>query len=164
MLSANYVVNAFFKTKIGSKCFAIHNCTLWSGWAFASLQIYCLTHMTVSLRAFFHSEWYTPEASAFSASLCIFSIPWGGVAVFGLELDKCIYQQGGECVTQTTLRGRMFLQGGVSTQRESMLLRVHTFERLHLFRGSSFWVGFARCVEPLPLLEGLPVSRCFELC
>ena len=58
-----------------------------------------------------------------------------------------MYQQGGECFTQTTPRG-------VTTQKESILLTVHTFEILHLFRGTCIWVAFARCVEPLLLLEG----------
>ena len=44
---------------------------------------------------------------------------------------------------------------------------MHSFERLHLFRGSCTFEPdlvlncFASCVEPLPLLEGLAV---FELC
>jgi hypothetical protein len=36
--------------------------------------------------------------------------------------------------------------------------------RLHLFRGSCIWAIFARCVEPLPLLEGLAFFWLFELC
>jgi hypothetical protein len=41
---------------------------------------------------------------------------------------------------------------------------MHSFGRLHLFRGSCTLSSFARCVEPLPLLEGLAIFRHFELC
>ena len=69
--------------------------------------------------------------------------------------------------------GEKYIQGGDS-KRENVLhskpLNVecmHSFERLHLFRGSCTFEPdlvlncFASCVEPLPLLEGLAL---FELC
>ena len=34
---------------------------------------------------------------------------------------------------------------------------IHSFGRLHLLKGSHIRIAFARCVEPLPLLEGLAV-------
>ena len=46
---------------------------------------------------------------------------------------------------------------------------IHLVDCMHLgdcicSGGVALWVGFARCVEPLPFLEGLDVFRCFELC
>jgi hypothetical protein len=37
------------------------------------------------------------------------------------------------------------------------MLSVHSSGWLHLFRGSCTWVAFARCVELLPLPEGLAI-------
>jgi hypothetical protein len=38
---------------------------------------------------------------------------------------------------------------------------MHSFGRLHLFRESCIGFAFVRCVEPLPLLEGLAVFKHF---
>jgi hypothetical protein len=76
---------------------------------------------------------------------CIHSMFWGGVALLWANLDKCMCQQGGESYTQK--------------ERHAFI-----WERLHLLRGSCICVAFARCVEPLPLLEGLVVFWLFKLC
>jgi hypothetical protein len=39
---------------------------------------------------------------------------------------------------------------------------MHSYGRLHFFRGSCIWVASARCVKPLPLLEGLTVFLAFR--
>jgi hypothetical protein len=40
---------------------------------------------------------------------------------------------------------------------------MHSFGRLNLFRGSCNSVAFTRCVEPLPLLEGLASFLSFRV-
>jgi hypothetical protein len=57
----------------------------------------------------------------------IHSMFWGGVVVFGLKLDKCMCQQGGEVSTHYVTRGEIFRKGGETSN--STQSWEHSFER-----------------------------------
>ena len=60
--------------KMNQNAYTSHILCIWSVWAFASMCIYCCTKSTTPLRAFLHSDWYTPEAPTFSPFSPIFCI------------------------------------------------------------------------------------------
>jgi hypothetical protein len=102
----------------------------------------------------------------YSWSFCI-SASFALMACFNGELQSLVLAW---CVHVST-RGRdsTQLQGGETHKRGEIpnlphIACMHSSGRLHLFRGRCIWVASARCVEPVPFVEGLAVFWLFEFC
>ena len=132
--------------KLDQNCLSAIFRFTWSVWAFASTCTCCYTHITTLVRASFQSDCYTPEAFAFLHPFAFIAYFEGEWQFFS---DWCVHVS-----TRGTDRSHNF-KGRIYTL---ILLSacIHLWGCI-ISMGVAPWVAFARCVEPLPLLEGLAV-------
>jgi hypothetical protein len=137
--------------KLNQIVYTSHILCIWLVLAFASTCIYCCTHNTSPLRAFLHSDWYTPEAPAYSPFFCISAFSQGKFSCQGevsVSTHLCVWW------VHLSTRGRDF-EVLASKQGGEIFALGEWFRKGRYFQGKRLWILELLLV----VLNHLPLSR-----